>query len=81
MMTGFGFGFGLLGMLMMVIFWVAVIALGVWLARSLFTSNSQSQKPAGSDPLNAQQILDARYARGEVTKDQYQAMKQDLREK
>ncbi len=34
--------------------------------------------PQQPEPESARDILDKRYARGEITKDQYEAMKRDL---
>ncbi|HMN73222.1 MAG TPA: SHOCT domain-containing protein [Rhodoblastus sp.] len=34
--------------------------------------------PQAAAPESARDILDKRYARGEITKDQYEAMKRDL---
>jgi putative membrane protein len=79
MMTGFGMGFSFLGVLLMVLFWGVLIALAVWLVRALFNRAPQSPPFQGSGGTTAQQILDARYARGEITKEQYELMKQDLR--
>lgn len=79
-MMGFGMGFGILGMLFMVLFWGALILAAVWLVRAIFTSsshqNSSASQPGGS--LNALEILAQRYARGEITREQYEIMKQDL---
>ncbi len=75
MMTGFGMGFGGIGAIGMILFWIAVIAGIVWLVRTMGGSNTQFQMPSG---LNARDILDQRYARGELDRDEYDAMKQDL---
>lgn len=75
MMNGFGWGFGYLGMIMMVVFWGLLIAGGVWLARAIFNSGSSQHLPSAP---SARDILDQRYARGELTREQYELMKQDL---
>jgi len=77
MMTGFGMGFGGLGLIGMILFWVAVIAGIVWLVRTVGGSNVQfpMQMQGGQ---NAREILDQRYARGELDREQYETMKQDL---
>lgn len=79
MMTGFGMGFGLLGLLLMILFWVVLIALAVWLVWALFNRAPRLPPVQGNSDATAQQILDARYARGEITKEQYELIKQDLR--
>jgi putative membrane protein len=78
MMTGFGMGFSFLGVLLMVLFWGGLIALAVWLVRALFNRAPQLSPFQGNEG-SAQQILDTRYARGVITKEQYELMKQDLR--
>ena len=79
-MFGMGLGFGILGPVFMVLFWGGLIALAVWLARGLFGNDSRrsSVSPTG-DGLSAQAILDERYARGEITREQYELMKSDLK--
>jgi len=69
-MMGFGIiGLGMVfGMLMMVLFWGAII----WIIFYFFKSISQ-----GSE--NSQEILKKRYAKGEISKKQFEAMKKELR--
>lgn len=76
MMTGFGMGFGWLGFLMMAIFWVAIIAAAVWLFSNLFPQNNQSTLDNESE--TAVSILQKRYARGEISKEEYETMRHDL---
>jgi putative membrane protein len=78
MMGGYGgYGFNPIGMIFSLVFWALIIGgvvlLVVWLARNagrtaLGTSGSES-------PL---EILKARYAKGEITKEQFDAIKRDL---
>ena len=73
MMNGFGFGG-----IFMIIFWIVIIGLGVWLVSSLVSrTNSQppSNLPSAESPLD---ILKKRYARGEITKEQFDEMRRDL---
>jgi len=79
MMTGFGMGFGLIGLLFMILFWGGLAFGAVWLVRALFDNRQgPSQKlPADRQP-RARDILDQRYARGEITREQYELMKSDL---
>jgi putative membrane protein len=79
-MMGFGMGFGLLGLLFMLLFWGVLILFAVWVVRAIFsghTNNNTSMTPPrqGSD---AKDILAQRYARGEITREQYEVMKQDI---
>ena len=79
-MMGFGMGFGLLGLLFMLLFWGGLILLAVWLVKVIFSSNSNSRSSTSQQEKdsNAFEILAQRYARGEITRDQYEIMKQDL---
>ncbi|HLD58207.1 MAG TPA: SHOCT domain-containing protein [archaeon] len=67
-MMGFGMGFGFLFMLL---FWGAVI----WLAVTLINS-TQHNKEGNSDPLA---ILKKRFAKGEITKKQFEEMKKEIK--
>jgi len=78
MMTGYGMGFGIIGWLLMLVFWGALIAFVVWLVRSIFPGtgrNTYSQRDLNSEAL---EILNQRYARGEINREQYEQMKQDI---
>ena len=72
-----GVGLGLGGLLVMFLFWGGLIALAVWLVGTLFP---RAARPAASDErdLTVWQILDRRYARGEISREQYDLMKRDL---
>ena len=73
-----GFGFGVIPMLLTILFWVAIIALGAWLISSL-VSRTNSQPPSNLPPAeSALDILKKRYARGEITKEQYDELHRDL---
>ena len=65
MMYGFG-GWWLLGMGMMVLFWIAIILLVVWVVRSLFPRQMRS----GHD--QALETLRQRYAAGEISAAEYE---------
>lgn len=71
-------GFGLLGLLLMFFFWIGLIALAVWAVKALFPSGKTSQGDPSSPGPSARQILDQRYARGEIDREQYELMKRDL---
>jgi putative membrane protein len=79
MMTGFDRGWGLLGMaLVLVLFWGGLVVLAVLLVRALFPRRQQRPPgPSGREPT-AREILDQRYARGEITREQFDQMKRDL---
>ena len=73
MMWGyFGGPWSWLGPIMMIVFWALVIGGIALLLRSWWT-------PArAQEPDSAQAILDRRYANGEISREEYQAMRQDL---
>lgn len=68
---GHMFGFGLMGGFMMLFFWGGVILLIVWLIRELSGKN----QPQGKSALD---ILKGRYAKGEITKEEFEKMKKDI---
>ena len=77
MMGGFGFGMLGLGAFLMIAFWVLVIGGGVWLVVTVARGGgfSGAQSTIGQTPLD---ILKVRYAKGEITKDQFEEMKRAL---
>jgi len=79
-MMGFGMGLGGIGLLIMLLFLGGLIFLAVWLVKTLFSGNSNNQS-SNHDGKNtdAREILAERYARGEITREQYEIMKQDIR--
>lgn len=77
-MMGMGLGFGLFGLLFMLLFWGGLIALAVWLVSALFPRTGRGTTARPDRELSAREILDRRYARGEITREQYELMKQDL---
>jgi putative membrane protein len=74
MMDGFGWGPGF-GWVSMILFWglviFAIAALAKWLTQ---------QSPGGGSPRDKTplQILQERYARGEIDREEYEQKKQDL---
>ncbi|MGC3874592.1 SHOCT domain-containing protein [Halomonas sp. GXIMD04776] len=74
-MGDYGWAHMLLGGLMMVVFWGAVIALAVFLVRSLIRGRDDGvshQRPTALD------LLQERYARGEIDQQDYEQRKRDL---
>lgn len=67
-MMGFGMGFGAI---IMVLFWGAII----WLVISLINAGTQKSEET---PESALTILKKRYAKGEITKEQYLEMEKEL---
>jgi len=74
-------GFGLIGLVFMLLFWGGLILLAIWFVRTLFPSTTpanRSETSPGGQSSSAKEILDRRYARGEITREQYETMKRDL---
>ncbi len=76
MMHGFGFGIG--GLIGMVLVWILLIAGSVWLIKTLFSGNIKKTSENKDQEEQAIEILNKRYARGELNKDEYDVMKNDL---
>jgi putative membrane protein len=81
MMNGFGFGgMGLFGGLIGLIFNLAIIIgiviLVVWAVKRFTGGAANGNQTSGNQ--SPREILQARYARGEITRDQYQQILQDL---
>jgi putative membrane protein len=81
MMTGMGgnmMGGGF--MWFWAVFWVVVLALlvagAIWLARTLTHPSNPPSGPAGAGPARAE--LDLRYARGDLTREEYLLRRADL---
>lgn len=77
-MWGWGYGnagswFGWMGPLFMVLFWAALVA-GIVLSIRFLVLRARSG--AGED--SAIELLGKRYARGEITKEQFEEMRHDL---
>jgi putative membrane protein len=76
-MMGIGMGFGFLGLIFMLIVGGILIVGAVLLIRALFPTVS-SESASNSVSESPREILDQRYARGEITRDEYEGIKQDL---
>jgi putative membrane protein len=59
----------------MFIFWILIIVLAVLLVKVLFNTNDSKST---ENTTNAKQILDQRYARGEINQEQYNSMLKDI---
>lgn len=83
MMWGHGWGAMMLGGLLMLLFWGALIALAVLairaLTRPIDRSSSVSSGPSYAGGDRALDILRERYAKGEITKAEYEEMRAELR--
>lgn len=81
MMGNFGGFFNPLGAILSLVFWALIVAGGVllvvWLVRSL---TGVSPTPTATTGPSALDVLKMRYAKGEITKEQFEEMKRDLGE-
>ncbi len=64
---GFGMGFG---WIFMILFWLVVILIVVALVKKVGSGEKET----------AEDILKKRYARGEISKDEFERLKKDIRE-
>lgn len=72
MMQGFGnycYGMGF-GWIFMILFWVIVIFIVVYLAKKIGSGEKET----------AEEILKKRYARGEISKEEFERLQKDIRE-
>ena len=75
---GGSYGFGLIHMIFWVVILIAVVVAVVWLVRSMMTGGPA----AGSHPPPRRSpgldVLEERYARGEINRDEYLEKKRDI---
>lgn len=76
---GMSWGGMIFGALMMLLFWGGLIALVVFAVRAFSASGSQDKPRAGSDGESALEIVKMRYARGEISKAEYEEITRDLK--
>lgn len=74
---GWGRGWWIWGPIMMVLFWGAIIALVVWAIRAATDRGDRdaSRSREREHPLD---IARARYARGEITREEFEQLRRDL---
>ena len=71
--------FGGFGLFLMIIFWGVLIVGGVLFVKAVFTSSPQNHDGnAISRQASPREILDQRYARGEISREEYESIKSDL---
>jgi putative membrane protein len=74
-MGGYGYGYGPVHMIVWVVIIIAVVALMMWLMRSFAgpcMHRHMSRRSSGLD------VLEERYARGEINRDEYLQKKKDI---
>ncbi len=80
-MYGYGYGIwwivGLIALALLVLFVVGIVVLGIWTSGRRTRSQEGGQGyPGRAD--EALEILRQRYARGEITREEFLAMREDL---
>lgn len=80
-MMGYGWGMGVGGWIGMAVFWVALIVLIVWLVTRAFSPGSSQRETRGDSSWqeSADQVLDRRFAAGEIDEPTYHRMREALR--
>ena len=69
---GYGMGYG--GMLFGLLFWILIIALAYMLIKRLVAQN----KTHGEEHMSALEFAKMRYAKGEITEDQFEEIKKRI---
>jgi uncharacterized membrane protein len=72
-----GAGLGTLGVVFVISVWAGLIGLAVWLVRQLFPTGRRQTRRREED-MRAQEILERRYAQGELSEEQYEHIKRTL---
>jgi putative membrane protein len=70
-----GMGWMMLGILF---FWLVLILVAVLLVKALFYAGPSGTKPPDPNALSPMDVLELRYSRGEITREQFLQMKKDL---
>lgn len=74
-------GVGVLGLVFMILFWCVIVVGAIFLVRGLFPAGADSERSGPKQDYTARDVLDQRYARGEIDRESYELMKQDLLER
>lgn len=70
-----GWGWGAFGGVLMIVFWVLVILLIIWGVRTIARGGRMGRWHEHSRALD---ILNERYAKGEIMKEEYELKKKDI---
>ena len=77
--TGDGMGWWMLwGGLMMILFWGAIIALVVWSVQAISRRDDGHAQSGAIPPRTPLEIAKERYARGEISREQFEEVRQTL---
>jgi putative membrane protein len=75
MMGGYGYGYGPVHMIIWAVVLIAIIVGVVWMVRSMTGPHAHHMQPKHSAGLD---VLEERYARGEVAREEYLQKKKDI---
>jgi putative membrane protein len=76
MMNGYGYGMG--GWFGMGLWWIVIVVLLVAAVVFVFRRAGDGKSSAPPESESARDVLDKRYARGEIGRDEYEQKKRDL---
>lgn len=68
-------GFGLIGVVLVIILLVVLVAVFVGLRPNVYQDQGQRSEPPSETP---REILEKRYARGEINKDEFDQINKDI---
>lgn len=78
-MMGYGWGMSMGGWIAMTVFWVALLVLIVWLVTRAFSPGGAERGTEQSWRESPDQVLDRRFAAGEIDEATYHRMRETLR--
>ncbi len=71
-------GMGLFGMIFTLLFWILIIVLIVFLIRWLIQNMGGRKSSCAGTNSQTMEILKERYAKGEITRDEFESIKKDI---
>jgi putative membrane protein len=80
MMGGWGFGHGVFGLIIWLVILVAIVAAIVWLIRAVAPAGIQhsSSEHSSARRSSGLDVLEERYARGEINQEEFLQKKRDI---
>ena len=78
MMNEWGMGWGGGGMWFGPLFWIVLLVIGVMVAISMSRRKRSGRDSSSSRPGTPREILDARFAKGEINRDEYEERRRVL---
>jgi putative membrane protein len=82
-MMGYGYGMGAVGWIAMTVFWVGLITLVIWVIARVLPAGGAwgdaTPRRGGAPAESAEDILDRRFAAGELDEETYRSMRATLR--